>query len=96
MADINHKCEHSRAESMGTMSLLRKNLVVTALGHHTNTFLPCSRLWTCIFSTRVWATGSVVPCVYAFRWVASDARSIPTVTTIDRYVVLGAILGGPF
>jgi len=62
-------------ESMGTTSLLHKNLVVTALGHDTNTFLPCSRLWACIFSTRVWATGAAVPCVYAFRWVASGARS---------------------
>jgi adrenodoxin-NADP+ reductase len=73
--------EQSRAVPTGVTSLQRTDLVVTALGHHTD---PLQAYYDPALGhlRRVYASG----------WAATGARGVLAATMIDAYAVADAIL----
>jgi adrenodoxin-NADP+ reductase len=92
--------ENSRAVPTGVSSLLRTDLVVTALGHHTDPLLAYYDPTLGHLRTdrgRVLDTTShALRRVYASGWAATGARGVLAATMIDAYAVADAILGDHF
>jgi adrenodoxin-NADP+ reductase len=88
--------EHSRAMPTGETSVLRTDLVVTALGHHADPLqayydtaqghLPTDR------GRVLDASGRALRRVYASGWAATGARGVLAATMIDAYAVADVIL----
>jgi len=89
--------ECARAVPTGTMSLLRTDLVVTALGHHADplqAYYDPSQGHLSTAGGRVAdATGRALGRVYASGWAATGARGVLAATMIDAYAVADTILG---
>ena len=93
--------EHSRAVPTGASSLLRTDLVVTALGHHSDPLLAyydpsLGHLRTDRGRRVLDATGRALRRVYASGWAATGARGVLAATMIDAYAVAGTILADHF
>jgi adrenodoxin-NADP+ reductase len=92
--------ENSRAVPTGASSRLRTDLVVTALGHHSDPLLAYYDPALGHLRTdrgRVLDTMSrVLRRVYASGWAAMGARGVLAATMIDAYAVADAILGDHF
>lgn len=89
--------ERARAVPTGTTSLLRTDLVVTALGHHADplqAYYDPSQGHLSTTGGRVAdATGRAQGRVYASGWAATGARGVLAATMIDAYAVADTILG---
>ena len=93
--------EHSRAVSTGASSLLRTDLVVTALGHHSDPLLAyydssLGHLRTDHGRRVLDSTSRALRRVYASGWAATGARGVLAATMIDAYAVAGTILEDHF
>jgi adrenodoxin-NADP+ reductase len=93
--------EHSRAVPTGASSLLRTDLVVTALGHHSDPLLvyydPSLGHLRTDRGRRVLDTASrALRRVYASGWAATGARGVLAATMIDAYAVADTILADHF
>jgi len=89
--------EDSRAVPTGTSSLLRTDLVVTALGHHLDPLLAyydptLGHLRTDRGRRVLDTTSRALRRVYASGWAATGARGVLAATMIDAYAVADAIL----
>jgi adrenodoxin-NADP+ reductase len=88
--------EQSRAVPTGETSLLRTDLVVTALGHHADplqTYYDRALGHLRTDRGRVLdAAGRALRRVYASGWAATGARGVLAATMIDAYAVADAIL----
>ena len=97
--------EDSRAVPTGASSLLTTDLVVTALGHHSDPLLPyydptLGHLHTDRGRRVLDAASRALRRVYASGWAATGARGVLAATMIDAYAVADSILtdhfgGGP-
>jgi len=91
---------HARAVPTGTTSLLRTDLVVTALGHHADPQLayydPALGHLRAERGRVLDAEGCALRRVYASGWAATGARGVLAATMIDAYAVAGAILADHF
>ena len=89
--------ERARAVPTGATSLLRTDLVVTALGHHADplqAYYDPSQGHLSTAGGRVAdATGRALGRVYASGWAATGARGVLAATMIDAYAVTDTILG---
>jgi adrenodoxin-NADP+ reductase len=78
------------------MSLLRTDLVVTVLGHHTDplqAYYDPSQGHLCTTRGRVMdATGHALHRIYASGWAGTGARGVLAATMIDAYAVADTIL----
>jgi len=93
--------ENSRAVPTGASSLLRTDLVVTALGHHSDPLLAyydssLGHLRTDRERRVLDATNRALRRVYASGWAATGARGVLAATLIDAYAVADAILADHF
>ena len=93
--------EHSRAVPTGASSLLRTDLVITALGHHSDPLLAyydpsLGHLCTDHRRRVLDATNRALRHVYASGWAATGARGVLASTMIDAYAVAGTILADHF
>jgi adrenodoxin-NADP+ reductase len=93
--------EHARAVPTGASSLLRTDLVVTALGHHSDPLLgyydpSLGHLRTDRGRRVLDATSRALRRVYASGWAATGARGVLAATMIDAYAVAGTILADHF
>jgi adrenodoxin-NADP+ reductase len=93
--------EHSRAVPTGASSLLRTDLVVTALGHHSDPLLAhydpsLGHLRTDRGRRVLDATSRALRRVYASGWAATGARGVLAATMIDAYAVADTILTDHF
>ena len=92
--------EDSRAVPTDASSLLRTDLVVTALGHHSDPLLPYYDSTLGHLRTdrgRVLDTTSrALRHVYASGWAATGARGVLAATMIDAYAVADSILTDHF
>jgi adrenodoxin-NADP+ reductase len=93
--------EHSRAVPTGASSLLRTDLVVTALGHHSDPLLAyydpsLGHLRTDRGRRVLDATSRALRRVYASGWAATGARGVLAATMIDAYAVADTILADHF
>ncbi|KAF8494731.1 FAD/NAD-P-binding domain-containing protein [Russula emetica] len=93
--------EHSCAVPTGASSLLRTDLVVTALGHHSDPLLAyydssLGHLRTDRGRRVLDATSRALRRVYASGWVATGARGVLAATMIDAYAVADTILADHF
>ena len=88
--------ERARAVPTGTTSLLRTDLVVTALGHHADplqAYYDPSQGHLSTKGGRVAdTTGRALRHVYASGWAATGARGVLAATMIDAYAVADTIL----
>lgn len=93
--------EHSRAVPTGATSQMRTDLVVTALGHHTDPLLatyynPALGHLRTNGGRVLDATNRALHRVYASGWAATGARGVLAATMIDAYAVADAILTDHF
>lgn len=94
--------ENSRAVPTGASSLLRTDLVVTALGHHADPLLayydPSLGHLRTDRGRRVLdpTTSRALRRVYASGWAATGARGVLAATMIDAYAVADSILADHF
>jgi adrenodoxin-NADP+ reductase len=93
--------EHSRAVPTGVSSQLRTDLVVTALGHHSDPLLAyydpsLGHLRTDRGRRVLDATSRALRHVYASGWAATGARGVLAATMIDAYAVADSILADHF
>ncbi|KAH9960115.1 hypothetical protein BC827DRAFT_1260872 [Russula dissimulans] len=94
--------ERAHAVLTGTASLLRTDLVVTALGHHADPQLAPTHYDPAPGHLRAErrrvldASGRAVRRVYASGWAATGARGVLAATMIDVYVAADAILADHF
>jgi adrenodoxin-NADP+ reductase len=93
--------EDSRAIPTGASSLLRTDLVVTALGHHSDPLLAyydptLGHLRTDRGRRVLDTTSRALRRVYASGWAATGARGVLAATMIDAYAVADAILTDHF
>jgi adrenodoxin-NADP+ reductase len=93
--------EDSRAVPTGASSLLTTDLVVTALGHHSDPLLPyydptLGHLRTDRGRRVLDATNRALRRVYASGWAATGARGVLAATMIDAYAVADSILTDHF
>jgi adrenodoxin-NADP+ reductase len=92
---------HSRAVPTGASSLLHTDLVVTALGHHSDPLLAyydtsLGHLRTDRERRVLDATSRALRRVYASGWAATGARGVLATTMIDAYAVADSILADHF
>ena len=85
----------------GASSLLRTDLVITALGHHSDPLLAyydpsLGHLRTDNRRRVLDATSRALRHVYASGWAATGARGVLASTMIDAYAVAGTILADHF
>ncbi|KAH9996175.1 FAD/NAD-P-binding domain-containing protein [Russula compacta] len=93
--------ERSRAVATGATSQMRTDLVVTALGHHTDPLLaayydPALGHLRTDGGRVLDATNRALRRVYASGWAATGARGVLAATMIDAYAVADAILTDHF
>ena len=93
--------EHLRAVPTGASSLIRTDLVVTALGHHSDPLLAyydpsLGHLRTDRGRRVLDATSRALRGVYASGWAATGARGVLAATMIDAYAVADTILADHF
>ncbi|KAH9959206.1 hypothetical protein BC827DRAFT_519899 [Russula dissimulans] len=92
----------ARAVPTGTASLLRTDLVVTALGHHADPQLAHAYYDPALGHLRAErgrvldASGRALRRVYASGWAATGARGVLAATMIDAYAVADVILADHF
>jgi adrenodoxin-NADP+ reductase len=93
--------EHARAVPTGASSLLRTDLVVTALGHHSDPLLSyydpaLGHLRTDRGRRVLDSTSRALRRVYASGWAATGARGVLAATMMDAYAVADSILADHF
>ena len=92
--------EDSRAVPTGASSRLRTDLVVTALGHHSDPLLayydPTQGHLRTDRGRVLDTTSRSLRRVYASGWAATGARGVLAATMIDAYAVADAILSDHF